>query len=169
MTHLLRNARRGLVLRAVALGSLLGMVLGAGFLGGCSASKEQSRSASVPPASKPAAAAPSAPATSPGSKPTAADAKPSARADPEGLKELSPEDRVLAEQQALCPVSKEPLGSMGKPVKVVVGNRTVFLCCAGCAEDFRKEPDTYIAQLTGSKASGHDGKASAHDGPHRAH
>lgn len=63
----------------------------------------------------------------------------------------------MAEKQANCPVSKEPLGAMGKPVKVVVGNRTVFLCCAGCEEEFRKDPDKYLAQLGEGKASGREG------------
>ena len=35
--------------------------------------------------------------------------------------------------QAICPVSGKPLGSMGKPVKVKVGDEELFLCCRGCA------------------------------------
>ncbi len=163
MKSLLRNGRRGLVVRAVMLGGVLGMVLGAGLLGGCSASKEQARPGSAPAASpKPAGSAESSPAPAVGFQPTAAESKPLAKADPEGLKELSPADRALAEKQATCPVSKEPLGSMGKPVKVIVGNRTVFLCCSGCEEDFRREPDKYLAQLGASEAPGHEGHKHAH-------
>ena len=33
---------------------------------------------------------------------------------------LSAEDRALAEKQGTCPVTGQPLGSMGKPVKVGV-------------------------------------------------
>jgi Cu(I)/Ag(I) efflux system membrane fusion protein len=65
----------------------------------------------------------------------------------EGLKELSPEDRAAAEKQRICPVSGEPLGAMGKPYKIVVDGRTVFLCCPGCEEQFRKDPEKYFAKM----------------------
>lgn len=64
-----------------------------------------------------------------------------------GLAELSPADRALAEKQKVCPVSGEPLGSMGKPVKVSAKGRTVFLCCDGCEESIKKDPDKYLAKL----------------------
>ena len=48
-----------------------------------------------------------------------------------GLAELSPSDRAAAEKQRVCPVSGDLLGSMGKPIKVIVKGQTVFLCCAG--------------------------------------
>lgn len=82
------------------------------------------------------AAAPSAPAAG--------------TADPEieaALAELSPEDRQLAEQQKICPVSKEPLGAMGKPIKVDVDGRTVFVCCAGCVDTVKDNPDEYLQNL----------------------
>ena len=66
---------------------------------------------------------------------------------PAGLAELSPEDRAAAEKQKICPVSGEPLGSMGKPVKVTVKGQTVFLCCAGCEDAIKKDPDKYLAKL----------------------
>jgi YHS domain-containing protein len=50
-------------------------------------------------------------------------------------------------KQGVCPVSGEPLGSMGKPVKVTVKGQTVFLCCPSCEEDLRKEPDKFLAKL----------------------
>jgi hypothetical protein len=33
------------------------------------------------------------------------------------------------------------LGSMGKPVKVSVKGKDVFLCCEGCREAALKDPD----------------------------
>ncbi len=48
----------------------------------------------------------------------------------DALATLSPADRELAEKQKVCPVSGEPLGSMGTPYKVTVKDREVFLCCA---------------------------------------
>ena len=70
--------------------------------------------------------------------------------DAPGLAKLSPEDRVLAEKQKFCPVSGERLGAMDKPVKVIVKGKTVFLCCAGCEEAIKKDPDKYLAKLKAS-------------------
>jgi hypothetical protein len=64
-----------------------------------------------------------------------------------GLAELSPVDRDAAVKQSVCPVSGERLGSMGKPMKVTVKGQTVFLCCPGCEEDLRKEPDKFLDKL----------------------
>jgi hypothetical protein len=49
------------------------------------------------------------------------------------LSKLSPEDRRLAEAQGYCPIMTDNrLGVMGPPVKILIGNRPVFLCCKGC-------------------------------------
>ena len=71
-------------------------------------------------------------------------------ADPEiekALAALSPEDRELAEQQKTCPVTKEPLGSMGTPIKVDVSGQTVFVCCKSCIETLKANPDEYLSDL----------------------
>lgn len=60
---------------------------------------------------------------------------------------LSAEDQVLAARQKICPVTGEPLDSMGGPVKAVIAGRTVFLCCEGCAPALRKDPAKYLAKL----------------------
>lgn len=46
-----------------------------------------------------------------------------------------------------CPVSGEPLGSMGEPYEVVVNNHLVRLCCAGCEEQLRSQPLKYLTTL----------------------
>ena len=51
-----------------------------------------------------------------------------------GLAQLTPEDRKLAEAQGTCPISKNRLGSMGPPVKVLIDGQIVFLCCPACKE-----------------------------------
>ena len=56
-------------------------------------------------------------------------------------------DKELIEKQKTCPVTDQPLGSMGKPVKVVVKGRTVFLCCAGCKKKLLANPDKYLKKL----------------------
>ena len=64
-----------------------------------------------------------------------------------GLAELSEADRKAAEAQGVCPVSGERLGTMGKPFKVTVKGRDVFLCCDGCKDEFEKNPDKFFAKL----------------------
>ncbi len=64
---------------------------------------------------------------------------------------LSREDAKLAMAQKTCPVSDEELGSMGTPIKMTAGGRTVFLCCKGCQKKFLADPQTYIAKLDARK------------------
>jgi uncharacterized protein (TIGR03000 family) len=65
--------------------------------------------------------------------------KPSALAA--ALGKLSPEHRKLAELQGRCAVQPEnQLGAMGVPIKLMVNEEPVFLCCEGCAEKARKLP-----------------------------
>jgi hypothetical protein len=64
-----------------------------------------------------------------------------------GLAELPEADRAAAEKQRICPVSGRRLGAMGKPVKVTVKGQEVFLCCPGCEETIKADPDTYLAKL----------------------
>src|SRR5262249_36569789 len=60
--------------------------------------------------------------------------------DTSGLKDLDEADRKLAELQKVCPVSRNPLGSMGKPYKMTVKGRVIFLCCDGCKDEVDKDP-----------------------------
>ncbi len=62
-----------------------------------------------------------------------------------------PSDKELIRKQKICPVSGQPLGAMGEPVKVVVKGRTVFLCCAGCKKKLLADPDKYLKKLDGKK------------------
>jgi hypothetical protein len=48
--------------------------------------------------------------------------------------DASPRDELRSTVQGICPVSGKELGSMGAPVKVQVGEETVFLCCNGCLQ-----------------------------------
>lgn len=65
----------------------------------------------------------------------------------DALAKLSPADRALAEKQKTCPVSGEPLGSMGTPYNVTVQGRDVLLCCSGCEAEIKKNPEKYLAKL----------------------
>ncbi len=66
----------------------------------------------------------------------------------ESLAKLSSADRKLAEQQKYCAAEPENLlGSMGTPVKVMVKENPVFLCCKGCKADALKDPDKTLAKV----------------------
>jgi hypothetical protein len=41
-------------------------------------------------------------------------------------------DQLRSVVQAICPISGQRLGAHGTPLKVKVGQETVFLCCQGC-------------------------------------
>jgi hypothetical protein len=61
---------------------------------------------------------------------------------------LGPEDQRLAEQQMYCPVMPEVrLGEMGKPLKVVVKGKPVFVCCKSCVRLAQEDPDKTLAQM----------------------
>ena len=68
--------------------------------------------------------------------------------DTEGIALLVSEaDQQAARDQGICPVSDEPLGSMGKPIKLEVEGREVFICCSGCEDSLREEPQKYFTKL----------------------
>lgn len=50
-----------------------------------------------------------------------------------------------------CVVSKEPLGTMGKPVKVSHDGTEVYLCCKSCIKKFQKDPAKYVALVKAAK------------------
>jgi multidrug efflux pump subunit AcrA (membrane-fusion protein) len=63
------------------------------------------------------------------------------------LAKLSPQDRKLAEAQRLCPILHKPLGTMGVPVKLMLNDKPVFLCCKGCIADANAEPEKMLARV----------------------
>lgn len=72
---------------------------------------------------------------------------------PSTTEELTPEDRRLIEVQQFCPVlTNSRLGSMGTPVKVMLRNQPVFLCCSGCLDKARANPDRTLARAAELKA-----------------
>jgi Cu(I)/Ag(I) efflux system membrane fusion protein len=73
-------------------------------------------------------------------------------------KELSPEeldeisrlplsDQALARKQRLCPISGEPLGSMGVPHKMMIDGQPLFLCCEGCESTVKDDPPAALGKL----------------------
>ncbi len=69
------------------------------------------------------------------------------------LAKLSVEDKELAEGQKVCPMTGEPLGSMGVPPKITLNGQTVFLCCNGCIKDAKADPDKTLKALAEKKAN----------------
>jgi YHS domain-containing protein len=69
------------------------------------------------------------------------------KTDGDGIAGLSAADQALARAQKVCPVSDEPLGSMGTPVKITYGGRTFFFFCESCRKPFLKNPEAYLAKL----------------------
>lgn len=60
--------------------------------------------------------------------------------------------QVIAQQEKFYPVktcliSGSELGSMGDPINMVVNNRHVSLCCAGCVKKVEADPAAIIAKL----------------------
>lgn len=64
----------------------------------------------------------------------------------EAIGKLSAEDQVLAKAQGYCAVSEEPLGSMGPPVKLVLNDQPVFVCCEGCNKRATSNPEATVAK-----------------------
>lgn len=62
------------------------------------------------------------------------------------LDKLDPDDRKLAQEQIYCAVrTKSRLGSMGEPIKVMVKDQPVFLCCKSCVKTAEKDPEQTLA------------------------
>ena len=69
------------------------------------------------------------------------------------LAKLDPEDRKLAEQQKYCVIETDNrLGEMGVPVKVMVNDQPVFVCCKSCKKGAEKDPDKTLAKVKELKA-----------------
>ena len=75
------------------------------------------------------------------------------------LAKLSPEDRKLAEEQKWCAIEDDHLlGAMGTPVKVMIKDQPVFLCCKGCVKSAKKDPDKTLEKVKELKAKAAAGK-----------
>lgn len=68
------------------------------------------------------------------------------------------DDAALIALQKTCPITGADLGTMGKPIKRVVGDRVVFLCCPACIEEFEKTKDKYLAEHSPPPTASQAGK-----------
>ena len=60
---------------------------------------------------------------------------------------LSEADLKMVRHQEICPVTELSLDSMGGPIPVMVGERKVFICCAGCEKSLLENPAKYLAKI----------------------
>jgi multidrug efflux pump subunit AcrA (membrane-fusion protein) len=63
------------------------------------------------------------------------------------IAKLSAADQALARAQMLCPITGLPLGSMGVPQKLTIKGQTVFLCCTGCIDAAKRQPDKVLKRI----------------------
>ncbi len=66
---------------------------------------------------------------------------------PDAPQPLSPADQQIIDQQRICPVTRAPLGSMGQPLFVNVGDRKVAICCKGCEKRLLADSEHFLAIL----------------------
>jgi hypothetical protein len=70
------------------------------------------------------------------------------------IAQLPEVDRKLALAQRICPVTDEPLGSMGVPVKITLRGQPVFLCCKGCLGKAKQSPEETLKKLAETAKTG---------------
>lgn len=58
---------------------------------------------------------------------------------------LPPAERKAATAQKTCPIQNEPLGSMGRIIKVDLEGKPVYLCCAACIKKAKENPAETLA------------------------
>ncbi len=62
-------------------------------------------------------------------------------------------DRAAVARQRTCPVMDSPLGEHGTPIKLLVGNQTIYVCCQGCIKKVQADPRMYVAKVARVAAS----------------
>jgi RND family efflux transporter MFP subunit len=93
-------------------------------------------------------------------KSTVTAVRPSTPDDPDvqldaALASLSAEDRAIVQKQKYCVVlTTSRLGGMGTPIKLMIEDQPVFICCVGCKEKALTDPAKSLAtaeKLKGGK------------------
>lgn len=84
-------------------------------------------------------------------KPGRRQSSPQIPTEMEGIALLPELEQAAALRQRTCPVTKQPLGSMGKPLRVNVAGRSVFVCCEGCVNALKNNPQKYLSAYRPSR------------------
>jgi hypothetical protein len=61
--------------------------------------------------------------------------------------ELDKSDQAGIAHQKVCPVTGAKLGSMGDPIKLLIGGKPLYLCCQGCLNKVKNDPRAYLAKV----------------------
>lgn len=56
-------------------------------------------------------------------------------------------DEAAITAQRVCPVSNQPLGAMGTPLRVTINGQTLYVCCKGCVSRVQQDPAKYFAKV----------------------
>jgi len=72
----------------------------------------------------------------------------------ERAKEQQRRDQLRIAVQEICPMSGQKLGSMGAPLKVKVGEETLFICCKACLQQKIKPEHWATIHANFAKAQG---------------
>lgn len=67
--------------------------------------------------------------------------------------------------QKTCPVTGEPLGSMGAAIPVTVKGQTIYVCCRGCVAKVQRDPDGYLRKVMAERGEPSHGTSSQNHGP----
>jgi hypothetical protein len=62
--------------------------------------------------------------------------------------------------QIICPVTGEPLGTMGTPIPVTVKGQTIYVCCKGCVAKVQANPDLYLQKVQAERSGRSQGTSS---------
>jgi YHS domain-containing protein len=65
--------------------------------------------------------------------------------------ELTAADQPGIARQKICPVMDTPLGDHGAPIKLLVGNRPLYVCCKGCIGKVQSNPEQYLRKVGGGE------------------
>jgi hypothetical protein len=66
---------------------------------------------------------------------------------------LDESDKAVIARQKTCPVSGAALGSMGDPIKALVGDKgSLYLCCKHCLVKVEDDPENYLAKAVKLRA-----------------
>ncbi|MFN3193969.1 MAG: hypothetical protein ACE361_25895 [Aureliella sp.] len=60
-------------------------------------------------------------------------------------------DSMLISLQKTCPITGKPLGTVGKPPKIMVKGKPLFVCCEPCSAKIKANPDEYLAMYYSAK------------------
>lgn len=74
------------------------------------------------------------------------------------FEKLPEEERPLAMAQRICPITGKNLGGMGKPYKMEIDGRALWLCCKGCEGAVKKDPEAAFAKTAAAAPEAQPGK-----------